>query len=129
MIVPDASIIVTALIVDDRRGSAARRRLVEDDMAAPHLLDLEVLSVLRRQVGSGRLRADRAERAIRDLNLLPIDRIDHRSLLERCWELRENVTAYDAAYVAVAEGLDARLVTGDERLAAAPGLRCPVEVI
>lgn len=129
MIVVDASVLVNALIVGDARGAASRRRLVGEDISAPHLIDLEVMSALRRHVTSGRLHPDRAERALWDLNRLPIERIDHVPLLNRCWELRENVTVYDAAYVATAEGFDATLVTGDERLASAPGLRCAVEVV
>lgn len=129
MIVVDASVLVNALVVGDARGSASRRRLAGEEFSAPHLIDLEVMSALRRHVISGRLRSDRAERALSDLKRLPIDRIGHVPLLERCWQLRENVTGYDAAYVAVAEGFGATLVTGDERLASAPGLRCDVEVI
>src|SRR5699024_9929353 len=111
------------------RGVASRRRLAGEELSAPHLIDLEVMSALRRHVTAGRVRRERAERAFWDLNRLPVERIGHGPLLERCWELRENVTVYDAAYVAVAEGFDATLITGDERLASAPGLRCEVEVI
>jgi predicted nucleic acid-binding protein len=98
-------------------------------MAAPDLVDLEVLSVLRNQLIGGKLDRRRAELALADLTDLPLERAPHGPLLMRCWELRDNLTVYDAAYVALAEALDASLLTGDARLAAAPGRRCSVEVL
>lgn len=98
-------------------------------LAAPEVLDLEVVSVLRRLVGAGRMTATRAGLALRDLRDLPIERASHLMLVERCWELRANLTPYDAAYVALAEACDAPLLTADARLAAAPGPRCRIEVI
>ncbi len=97
-------------------------------MAAPEILDLEVVSVLRRLSAVGRVPVRRAELALRDLADSPIRRSRHRPLLGRCWELRDTVTVYDAAYVALAELLGCALLTGDGRLSRAPGIRCPVEV-
>jgi len=96
---------------------------------APHLIDVEVLAAWRRLAGTGRLEEQRAELARSDLRSLAIERVPHGPLLERAWELRANLTAYDATYVALAELLDAALVTADEKLAGAPGLRCTVEVL
>lgn len=98
-------------------------------LAAPELIDLETVSVLRRQMGVGALEARRATLALRDLVELPLRRAPHGPLLARCWELRENLTVYDASYVALAELLDVALLTADARLAAAPGLRCEVELL
>lgn len=96
---------------------------------APHLIDLEVTQVLRRWVRAGRLDADRAKRSLDLLDDLPVHRWPHRELLARIWDLRENVTAYDGAYVALAEALECALVTRDARLAGVPGLRARVERI
>ncbi len=85
--------------------------------------------MIRRRLRSGHLDARRAELALADLVELPLRRVSHRPLLGRCWELRENLTVYDAAYVALAELLDAVLVTADARLAAAPGIRCRLDVL
>ncbi len=83
----------------------------------------------RRHVAARLMPAPRAAEALADLADLPLQRASHRPLLARIWELRNNVTTYDAAYVALAEVLDAVLVTGDGRLAGAPGLRCVIEVL
>jgi predicted nucleic acid-binding protein len=129
VIVVDASVVVTALSDDGESGDQARRRLRGESVAAPEILDLEVVSVLRRLSAMGRVPVRRAELALRDLADSPIRRSPHRPLLGRCWELRDNLTAYDAAYVALAELLGCGLLTGDRRLSRAPGLRCPVEVL
>ena len=129
MIVVDASILAPALADDNSDGDAARTGLRDQALAAPELIDLEVASVWRRQVMAGQLEARRADLAVADLLALPLQRIPHRQLLTRCWELRENLTTYDAAYVALAELLDVVLVTGDKRLSRSPGLRCRVQVI
>jgi len=129
LIVVDASIVVTALADDGADGARARRRLLADRLVAPHLIDVEVLAAWRRLAGTGRLEEQRAELARSDLRSLAIERVPHGPLLERAWELRANLTAYDATYVALAELLDAALVTADEKLAGAPGLRCTVEVL
>ena len=129
MLVVDASVLATALTDDAADGDRARDRLRGEDLAAPELLDLEVASVLRRQQRVGAVSERRAALALADLAALPIERASHRPLLPRCWELRENLTVYDAAYVALAEVLAATLLTGDSRLSRAAGLRCRVEVL
>ncbi|MDQ3977996.1 MAG: type II toxin-antitoxin system VapC family toxin [Actinomycetota bacterium] len=129
MIVVDASVIVTALADDGPDGDQARLRLRGERLAAPHLIDLEVLSAWRRLAAGGDIDERRATLAIADLQALRIDRIRHEPLLRRCWELRVNLTVYDAAYVALAELLDTTLVTADLGLAKAPGTRCPIEVL
>jgi predicted nucleic acid-binding protein len=129
LIVVDASVVVTALGDDGRDGELARERLAGERLAAPHVIDLEVLSAWRRLAAAGRLDARRAELARADLRSLPIDRVPHAPLLERCWALRSNLTSYDAAYVALAELLDAPLLTADAKLAATPGPMCTFEVI
>lgn len=130
MIVVDASVLVNALADDAADGDRARDRLVADPgLHAPMLIDLEVVSVLRRHVASGRLENRRARFALDDLRDLRLTRYPHLPLVDRAWELRENLTPYDAAYVAVAELLDCALVTADARLSRAPGLTVPVEVL
>ena len=130
MIVVDASVFVTALVDSGRDGDVARGRLLEDgDLHAPHLADLEVASQLRRAVQEGALDGWRAEAALADLRDLRVARYPHTPFLERIWELRANLTPYDAAYVALGEALAAPLVTADARLARAPGIGCPVEVL
>ncbi len=129
----DASVVVAVLLDLDHRSGVARARLeVDESLAAPEVMDLEVTSVLRRLALVGVVSSDRAGDALTDLFDLPITRLSHAPLIGRCWELRENLTGYDAAYVAAAaaaEMLDATLVTADARIAGAPGVRCPVEVI
>ncbi len=125
MIVVDASIVVDAVI----GHGAAVDRLTAGDLAAPHLLDAEVGSALRGQERRGELDLGRAERALGRLSELAIDRYGHTGLLGRAWELRSNLSFYDALYVALAERLDAPLVTADGRLARAPGIRATVEVV
>lgn len=129
MLVVDASVVAVALGDDGPDGDRARARLRGEVLAAPELIDLEVVSVLRRQSASGQLDERRARLALDDLADLPIERARHVLLLRRCWELRDNLTVYDAAYVALAEALDARLLTADARLAKVPGIRCAVEVL
>ena len=130
MIVVDASAI-TEFLLQTPLGTRVEGRLYhrDADLHAPHLLDVEVLSALRRLVDSGAVPPDRAEEAIQDLGLLRITRHSHVDFLTRAWELRQNLTAYDAVYVAVAEALEATLVTCDGALAAAPGHSARVEVI
>jgi len=129
VLVVDASVLATALGDDGSDGDLARARLRDQQLAAPELIDLEVVSVLRRQLSGGGLDARRARLAIDDLLDLPIRRAPHVPLLLRCWDLRDNLTIYDAAYVALAEALRSPLLTADTRLARAPGLRCVVEVL
>lgn len=129
MIVVDASVVTVALGDDGADGQRARARLTDEVLAAPELIDLEALSVWRRQVAAKLMTARRAALAVSDLESLPIQRSPHRPLLKRIWELRHGVTPYDAAYVALAEALDLVLVTADARLARAPGIRCQIEAI
>jgi predicted nucleic acid-binding protein len=129
VLVVDASVLVVALADDGAAGDTARAALQGHSLAAPELVDLEVVSVLRRQLSAARLEPRRAELALRDLQDLPLQRAPHLPLLPRCWELRDNLTTYDASYAALAEALDADLVTADSRLASAPGLRCRVTVL
>ena len=129
VIVVDASVLAPALADDGEDGDRARERLRRERLAAPELVDLEVSSVLRRLLLAGRLPRRRAELAMSDLVALPLRRISHRALLARCWELRNNLTVYDASYVALAEALEAVLVTADAHLAGAPGRRCEVELM
>jgi predicted nucleic acid-binding protein len=130
MIVIDASAI-TELLLQTELGVRVQRRIYEedDDLHAPHLLDVEVLSALRRLVRTGDVPANRAEEAIEDLALLRISRHAHLDLATRAWELRENFTAYDAVYLALAESLDATVVTCDHPFGAAPGHSARIEVI
>lgn len=130
MIVVDASVLVNALADDHEDGDRARERLLADpELHAPELLDLEVLSVLRRRLRADGLDERRAALALTDLRELPIVRYPHLPLAAAIWEHRHNLTPYDAAYVALASALDCALLTSDERLAAAPTLPCPVELL
>lgn len=117
MIVADASV-VAALLLGQPDADLADLLLGDEPVVAPHLLDLEVTQVLRRWNRRGDLDDERAEQAVRDLLDLPIARQPHDLLVERIWSLRHNLTAYDAAYLALAELVGARLVTGDRGLAA-----------
>lgn len=130
MIVVDASAI-TELLLQTALGTRVERRVYRDDedLHAPHLLDVEVLSALRRLVRAGEVRAERAEEAIEDLGLLRVIRHSHLDLATRAWELRRNFTAYDAVYLALAESLDATMVTCDRPCGAAPGHSARIEVI
>ena len=129
MLVVDASVLVVALADDGVDGDRSRARLAGEVLAAPEVLDLEVLSVLRRLVATGEMPARRASLAVEDLATLPLQRAPHTPLLGRCWELRGNVTSYDAAHVALAEALGCVLLTADSRLASAPGPQCVVELV
>lgn len=129
MIVVDASALATALADDGADGDLVRARLQAQVLAAPELIDLEITSVLRRLVLSGQLHHARADQALSDLAALPMQRAPHLPLLARCWSLRDNLSVYDASYVALAEALSMRLLTADAKLSKAPGLRCVVEVL
>ena len=129
MIVVDASVLAVALGDDGTDGRHARERLADETLVGPELIDLEVLSVWRRHVAAKLMTGRRATAAVSDLEDLPLRRSPHRPLLERIWELRHAVTPYDAAYIALAETLNAVLVTADGRLARAPGVRCQIEAI
>jgi predicted nucleic acid-binding protein len=129
LIVVDASVLVTALGDDGPDGERHRERLRGERLIAPHLLDVEVVSAWRRLAAAGHLDERRAAFARADLRSLPLQRVPHAPLLERCWELRANLTSYDASYVALAELIDAPLVTADAKLAATPGPTCTIEVL
>ena len=101
----------------------------KETLHAPHLLDVEVTQTLRRYAAAGILAVARAEEALQDLRDLRIRRYPHLLFLRRVWELRDNLTSYDALYVALAETLDATLVTCDRKIASAPGHQARVEVI
>ncbi len=120
---------MTALADDGPDGDRVRSRLRAEQLAAPHLLDLEVVSAWRRLVAAGALDERRAALALDDLCSLRIQRAPHDPLVPRCWEVRHNLTTYDAAYVALAELLQIDLLTADRRLAEAPGIRCGVELL
>lgn len=128
MIVVDTSAVVHALVGQPSSADLLSRLERDGDLHAPHLIDVEALQVLRRLVTAGLLSADRAADARADLRDLGIVRYPHGGLLERAWELSANLTAYDAVFVALSEFLDAPLVTGDKRLANAPGHHAVVEL-
>jgi predicted nucleic acid-binding protein len=133
MLVVDASAVAELLLA--RPAGAAVARALRDhdfDLHAPHLLDVELLSVLRRLVAAGDATAGRADEAVTDLLDLPIERYGHHILTPRIWELRDNFSAYDATYVALAESVadeGASLVTSDARMARAAGAHTSVPVI
>ena len=129
MIVIDASVLSTALVDDAADGERARARLRDEELAAPSLIDLKVTSVLRGRVRGGHVKDHRAALALADLMALPMQRVPHLGLLGRVWHLRDNLTVYDASYVALAEILGAVLVTADARISRAPGIQCQVEVL
>lgn len=130
MIVVDASVVVAALLSTGGAGARARERLrLDPDVHVPHLLDVEVTAALRRRVRLGQTDVEVATEIMGDLADLAALRWDHEPLLRRVWDLRDNVTPYDAVYVVLAEMLDAPLVTSDARLSRASGLRCRVEVL
>ena len=129
MIVVDASVIGPALIDDEAHGDRFRARLAGERLAAPALIDVEVASACRGVARSGRLTARRAELALADLAALPLARAVHGPLMNRIWGLRDNLSSYDASYVALAELLETVLLTADAALATAPGIHCEVEVL
>lgn len=129
MIVLDASATVEWLLQTPRGLRVARRIFTGESLHTPHLLDVEIEKALRRYVATQALSVSRAEEALQDLTDLRIRRYPHTPFLRRIWALRNNLTSYDALYVALAEALDARLVTCDAKLGAAPGHRAQIEVI
>ena len=129
MIVIDASILANALGDDGGDGRAARRRLASDGLAAPDLIDVETVAVLRKRWLAGGLTDRRFAAAIGDLEDLELTRYPTLAMMRRAFELRANVTAYDAAYVALAEELRCTLLTADQRLAASPGPTCRIEIL
>jgi predicted nucleic acid-binding protein len=125
VIVVDASAALSALL----NAGPARRVLAVEQLHVPHLIDSEVASGLRRTVIAGKIGPDAAWTALDTWRRLGMTRYAVFSLLDRIWELRDNVSAYDASYVALAEHLDCTLLTADGRLARSPGIRCPITVV
>lgn len=130
MIVIDASVVIEVLL-QTPDGVAITDMLLGSGRTwhAPYLLDVEVAQVLRRYVAREELAEERARQALELLTVLPVSRYGHEPLLERIWWHRENLTAYDAAYVAIAEGLRVPFVTRDRRLATAPALSGLIELV
>lgn len=130
MIVLDASVAIEVLLNTPAGIQIAERFFDPDEtIHAPHLLDIEVAQVLRRYARTGELDTARGLQALQDLIDFPLTRYPHDLFLVRIWELRHNVTAYDAAYIALAEALGALLLTRDAALASAPGNRARIELI
>jgi len=130
MIVVDASALLEALLRTPAAAGVERRLFsARQTLHAPHLLDVEVAQVVRRYAANGELDAARGREALADLAAFPLRRYPHDLLLPRIWELRNNLTAYDAVYVALAEALDAPLITRDRRLAGAAGHHAQIELV
>ena len=129
MLVVDASCLYE-VVADAAHAERVRGRLAADpDHAAPHVVDVEVLGVIRRDRLLGRLDPTGARQAVEDLRDWPGERFGHRPLLARAWELHESVRGWDAMYIALAEALEATLLTLDGRLAQARGPRCTIDVV
>lgn len=128
MLIVDASCLYE-VVADGSRADVARARMRSDpDHAAPHLVDAEVLGVIRLDLLRGRLDRTAASQAVEDLRYWPGERFGHAALLARAWDLRDRIRTWDALYVALAEALEATLLTFDERLARVAGSTCDVEV-
>lgn len=125
----DASAVAEYLADGPHARAVGNRITAGQELWAPHLIDAEVGNVLRRGVALGAISPEGGRAALRDLSELPLNRARHLMLLDRAWELRDNVTFYDALYIALAEELGMRLITLDARLARAPGVRAAVDVI
>jgi predicted nucleic acid-binding protein len=129
VLVVDASVIAPAVADGGPDGVRYRQRLHGEQVAAPDLLRIEVMSVIRRQLHVGTIDVTQAEQAVTDLLDLPMTVYPTASLLFRGWQLHDHFTAYDACYVALAETLGCGLLTAGTQLSRAPGTRCPIEVI
>ena len=129
MIVVDAGVVFTLVAGAEAAARDIALRVGNEQMLAPQLVDLEVVSVLRRLVLRRDFPSLLAAASVRHLAELDLTRVAHAPLLERCWELHDNLTPYDAAYVALAEMVGAPLLTSDRRLAGASGTRCAIEVL
>lgn len=124
----DASAVVEVLLNTPSGIEIRSRFAVEEAIHVPHLLDLEVLQVLRRYARTLTMQGPRMEEALQDYGDLRIERHAHHPMLPRIWELRHNFTAYDAAYIALAEALDAPLITRDRALVVGSGHRAKILV-
>ena len=130
MIVVDASALLEALLRTPAAIAVEERLFAPGQtLHAPHLIDLEVAQVIRRYAANGEIDSERGRAALADLADFPLRRYPHDFLLPRIWDLRRNLTAYDAAYVALAEALETPLLTRDKRLAAAAGHRAQIELV
>lgn len=129
VLVVDASVIAPAVADGGPDGEACRARIKGQSLAAPDLLRVEAVAVIRRQLASGALTSAQANNAIEDLLNLPLTVYATAPLLRRAWELRDNATAYDACYVALAEALGCALLTADQRLANSTRVRCQFDVV
>jgi predicted nucleic acid-binding protein len=129
VIVVDASCLGEVLVNGPLSDSTRLRLSLDEEHAAPHLVDVEVFGVIRRLRMMETIDETTAALAVEDLSLWPGERFGHRALLERAWELRATIRGWDAMYVALAEVLDAPLITLDGRLAKATGPRCPIELV
>ena len=130
MIVLDASVVLDVVTaVAKGHEIAARIEQTDDEFIAPHVIDLEILQALRRQLRLELIDKARAAAAVTLLRDLPLARMSHEPLIARIWELRNNLTAYDAAYLALAELMNAPVWTRDNKFAGAPGHRAQVVVI
>ena len=130
MIVVDASAVAEVLLKQAGAGAVERRvHDMRQTLHAPHLIDVEVAHVIRRYAARGEVDGERGRLALDALADFPVHRYPHAFLLPRIWALRHNLSAYDAAYVALAESLDAPLVTRDRRLAASSGHRARIELL
>jgi predicted nucleic acid-binding protein len=130
LIVLDASILANVIGDDRADGRRARAEVrVAGELAAPDLVDVETVAVLRKRWIAGSISDNRFAEAIDDLEVIELDRYPTLPLMRRCYELRANLTAYDATHVALAEVLGCELLTGDNRLGRAPGPRCVVRVL
>lgn len=129
MIVLDASVLANVIADDGVDGAAARRSIGNEELAAPELIDVETVSVFRKRWLAEDLTKHRFDLAIDDLAALVIQRYPLLPLMRRAFELRSNVTPHDASYVALAEMLKCPLLTGDGRLAAAPGPHCEFRLV
>ncbi len=130
MIVVDASVLANALADDEESGKSARQELrAAAEITAPDLVDVETVAVLRKRWLHRTLTEQRFRIAVAHLQQLSFERAPTLRLMPRAFELRANVSAYDACYVALAEYLDCELITSDGRLARATGPRCPIRVL
>jgi len=128
LLVIDASAVVSLLIDPGDVGDSIARRMSAATLLAPAILPFEVANVLRRRRNSGLLSSTEASLALHEHGELPIDLWPWEPIAARAWQLGDNLSSYDAAYVALAERTGAVLITRDKRIAGAPGVRCAIEV-